>query len=126
MDSGLSAFASLRRRPGMTPQRMRSSKSNELAALSKSICMAMRAAPQREIPVFRLYGEPGEPMVPGFVHVERISSRAPLHDWEIRAHRHAHLSQAFLVAAGQGVQRIDDQESRFVAPWLMWIPAQTV
>jgi AraC family transcriptional activator of pobA len=58
--------------------------------------------------------------------VERISSRAPLHDWEIRAHRHAHLSQAFLYTAGKGVHRIDDHESGFDAPWLMWIPADTV
>jgi AraC family transcriptional activator of pobA len=65
-------------------------------------------------------------MVPGFVHVERISSRAPLHDWQIRAHRHAHLSQAFLVTAGGGVHQIDDQEGRFDAPWLMWVPADTV
>lgn len=86
----------------------------------------MRAAAERGIPVFRLYGEAGEAMVPGFVHVERISSRAPLHDWQIRAHRHAHLSQAFLVTAGGGVHRIDDQEGPFDAPWLMWVPADTV
>jgi AraC family transcriptional activator of pobA len=86
----------------------------------------MRAAVERAIPVFRLYGEAGEAMVPGFVHVERISSRAPLHDWQIMAHRHAHLSQAFLVTAGGGIHHIDDQEGRFDAPWLMWVPADTV
>jgi AraC family transcriptional regulator, transcriptional activator of pobA len=58
--------------------------------------------------------------------VERISSRAPLHDWEIRAHRHAHLAQAFLFTAGKGVHRIDDRDGGFDAPWLMWIPADTV
>jgi AraC family transcriptional activator of pobA len=86
----------------------------------------MRAAVERAIPVFRLYGEAGEALVPGFVHVERISSRAPLHDWQIRAHRHAHLSQAFLVTNGGGIHHIDDQEGRFDAPWLMWVPADTV
>jgi AraC family transcriptional regulator, transcriptional activator of pobA len=88
--------------------------------------MAITAVLERGIPVFRLYGEPGEAMVPGFVHVERISSRAPLHGWEIRAHRHANLSQAFLFTAGKGVHRVDDQEGGFDAPWLMWIPADTV
>jgi len=81
---------------------------------------------EQGIPVFRLYGEAGDATVPGFVHVERISSRAPLHDWQIRAHRHPHLSQAFLVTVGGGVHHIDEQEGRFEAPWLMWIPADTV
>ncbi|NJO22252.1 MAG: helix-turn-helix domain-containing protein [Sphingomonadales bacterium] len=76
--------------------------------------------------MFRLYGEPGEPVVPGFVHAERISFRAPLHGWEIRAHRHAHLSQAFLFTGGKGIHRIDDREGGFEAPWLMWIPADSV
>jgi AraC family transcriptional activator of pobA len=88
--------------------------------------MATLAASRRGIPVFRLYGEPGEAMAPGFIHAERISFRAPLHGWEIRAHRHAHLSQAFLFTAGGGVHRIDDQKGGFDAPWLMWIPADTV
>ena len=65
-------------------------------------------------------------MGPGFVHVEKVSSRAPLHDWEIRAHRHAHLSQALLINAGKGIQLIDDLEIEFVAPWLIWIPADIV
>jgi AraC family transcriptional regulator, transcriptional activator of pobA len=76
--------------------------------------------------VFRLYGEPGEAIAPGFVHVERISARAPLHDWEIRPHRHPHLSQAFLFTSGHGLQRLDEQEVRFRAPWLIWLPANTV
>lgn len=86
----------------------------------------MPTAAQPKIPVFRLYGEAGETMVPGFAHVERISYRAPLHDWEIRAHRHPHLSQAFLITAGKGIHRIDDKEGEFHAPWLMWIPSDTV
>jgi AraC family transcriptional activator of pobA len=86
----------------------------------------MAAQYGRRIPVFHLYGELGEAMVPGFVHVEPISSRAPLHDWEIQAHRHAQLSQAFLFTRGKGVHRIDDREEWFDAPWLMWIPADTV
>jgi AraC family transcriptional activator of pobA len=90
------------------------------------IAVVVAPALERRIPVFRLYGEPGEAVVPGFVHVERISFRAPLHGWEICAHRHAHLSQAFLFTGGKGVHRIDDQEGRFDAPWLMWIPADTV
>jgi AraC family transcriptional activator of pobA len=85
-----------------------------------------RAASDKGIPVFRLYGEAGGDVVPGFVHVERISARAPLHGWEIRAHRHAHLSQAFLIASGRGVDRLDDREGEFDAPWLMWVPADTV
>jgi AraC family transcriptional activator of pobA len=86
----------------------------------------MPLARKGSIPVFRLYGEAGEDMGPGFVHVERISSRAPLHDWEIGAHRHAHLSQALLVTTGKGIQRIDEHESRFEAPWLIWVPTDIV
>jgi AraC family transcriptional activator of pobA len=88
--------------------------------------METRAGNRRAIPIFGLYGELAETTVPGFVHAERILSRAPMHDWEISAHRHTHLTQALVVTKGGGTLRIDAQHGEFTAPWLAWLPAGVV
>ena len=67
-----------------------------------------------------------EAAAPNFVHAERIGPSARLHDWEIAAHRHDHLTQALMVTEGGGQVRIDAGNDRFRAPWLLWIPAGTV
>jgi AraC family transcriptional activator of pobA len=82
-------------------------------------------APQA-VPVFGLYGDWTEATVPGFVHAERIVARAPLYGWDILSHRHANLSQAFLVTQGGGDLRIEGEQSTFAAPWLLWIPSGVV
>lgn len=77
------------------------------------------------IPVFGLYGEIGSAAAaggPGFIHVETISERAGLHNWEIRPHRHKDLHQFLLVARGGGLFRIDGQDRPFTAPCLLAVP----
>ena len=77
------------------------------------------------IPVFELYGEIGSAAAaggPGFIHVETISERAGLHNWEIRPHRHKDLHQFLLVARGGGLFRIDGQDRPFTAPCLLAVP----
>lgn len=82
--------------------------------------------PGRAIPVFDLYGDPLREPVLGFLHVERIRTRARQHDWAIRAHRHSDLSQAFLVTSGGGRLQIETRAIDFTAPWVLWIPETTV
>jgi len=81
--------------------------------------------PAAGIPVFELYGEIGSAAAaggPGFIHVETISERAGLHDWEIRPHRHQDLHQFLLVARGGGMFSIDGEERPFAAPCLLAVP----
>jgi AraC family transcriptional activator of pobA len=76
------------------------------------------------IPIFELYGEIGSAAAsggPGFIHVETISERAGLHDWEIRPHRHQDLHQFLLVSRGGGLFSIDGEERRFTAPCLLTV-----
>lgn len=78
------------------------------------------------VPVFDLYGDPARDPVLGFLHAERIRTRAPLHGWTIGPHRHADLSQAFLVTRGGGTVAFEDRNEPFRAPWAFWIPEATV
>ncbi len=57
------------------------------------------------IPTWQLYGE--RHAFPDLLHVERIADRAASHGWTIAPHRHAHLHQIFLFAAGQAAMTAD-------------------
>lgn len=82
--------------------------------------------PVRAIPVFDLYGDPLRAPVAGFLHAERIRTRARQHDWAIRPHRHSDLFQAFLITAGGGRLEWETQGMTLSAPWILWIPEGTV
>lgn len=82
--------------------------------------------PVRTIPVFDLYGDPLRAPVVGFLHAERIRTRARQHDWAIRPHRHSDLSQAFLITAGGGRLEWETQSVTLSPPWILWIPEGTV
>ena len=41
------------------------------------------------LPLFHLYGDPPDDQAFDFIHIETIASRSAIHDWVIRAHRHA-------------------------------------
>lgn len=78
--------------------------------------------PARTIPVFDLYGDPLREPVAGFLHAERIHTRAGRHDWAIRPHRHPDLFQAFLITAGGGRLEWEAQVVSLSAPWMLWVP----
>jgi AraC family transcriptional activator of pobA len=80
----------------------------------------------RSIPAYDLYGDPLREPVPGFLHVERIRTRAAIHAWRIGPHRHGDLFQLFFVADGGCQALIEGREHRLDAPWLLWLPAGTV
>src|SRR5262249_17965542 len=49
------------------------------------------------LPLFHLYGDPPDDQAFDFIHIETIPSRASMHDWTIRAHRHRNLFQILLI-----------------------------
>ena len=77
------------------------------------------------IPTFELYGEAPAEALPQ-VHIETISSRSRLHDWDIRPHRHLRLHQLLLVAVGGGGVSVEGLELAFAAPTLIAMPAGLV
>lgn len=76
------------------------------------------------IPTFTLYGETD--YFPDVVHSERFSARAPIHGWHIAAHRHANMSQLFLIDDGQMDARVDGIEMTLTEMSFLFIPANTV
>lgn len=75
------------------------------------------------IPVFKLYGDSVEWPTPDLLHCESIADRSRLHDWEIRPHRHADLTQLLYIRRGwaevemEGVRtRIEEAAIQVVPP----------
>ena len=79
----------------------------------------------RSLPSYQLYGEPGAAAVPERLHVETISSRSRLHDWEIRPHRHEVLFQILYIARGHAEARVDGRASALAGPATVLVPAAT-
>ncbi len=75
------------------------------------------------LPLFHLYGDPPDDQAFDFIHIERIASRAALHDWTIRAHRHRNLFQILLIERGGGEMTFDVAKLAFGAPTAILLPA---
>ena len=80
--------------------------------------------PAAAIPTYVLYGEAGD--LPDVLHCEAIETRAALHDWNIRAHRHGRLHQVLLIGAEGGVAWLDGQRFDLKRPSLVNIPPGTI
>ena len=74
------------------------------------------------VPDYALYGESGEPALPGLLHAESIPARSRLHDWNIRPHRHAALLQVLHVRAGGGEAWLDGVAHRLAPPCAIVVP----
>lgn len=80
-------------------------------------------APATALPLFHLYGDSPDNQAFDFIHVETIASRASLHNWVIRAHRHANLSQILFVGAGGGEMTFEAATIPFTAPAAILVPS---
>ena len=79
--------------------------------------------PATSLPLFHLYGDPPDEQAFDFIHIETISSRSSIHDWTIRAHRHANLFQILLIERGGGEMTFEAVTSVFAAPAAILLPA---
>ena len=77
----------------------------------------------RPLPLFHLYGDPPDDQAFDFIHVETIASRAKIHDWTIRAHRHRNLFQILVVEQGRGEMIYEAAQLPFIAPVAILVPA---
>jgi AraC family transcriptional regulator, transcriptional activator of pobA len=75
------------------------------------------------LPLFHLYGDSPDAQAFDFIHVETIESRAAVHDWVIRAHRHGNLSQILYVAQGGGEMTYESENIGFAAPAVILVPS---
>ncbi len=69
-----------------------------------------------------LYGEATLPHASGYVHLERLEDRSNLFNWEIKEHFHSELVQLFHITGGHGKLIGMEEELRFTAPCLLFIP----
>lgn len=75
---------------------------------------------------FSLYGDEWSSIAPEFVHIEPVSSRSSLHDWNIGAHSHPGMHQLLLLEMGAGRLAVDDREMQLTAPALVAVPSLSV
>ncbi len=73
---------------------------------------------------YSLYGEFEQ--LPDVMHCESIAARSALHDWELAAHRHAHLHQLLLLRRGAGRVQLDDSRFALAPGSLLNVPPGTV
>lgn len=78
------------------------------------------------VPTFDLYADPRSYAVPGFLHAERIRTRARVHDWSIKRHRHEKMWQAMLITGGGGEASVEGETIAITPPWFLWLPAGLV
>jgi len=74
------------------------------------------------LPLFHLYGDPPDDAAFDFIHIETITSRAPIHDWTIRAHRHRNLFQILAIERGGGDMLYEATKIPFAAPAAILVP----
>ncbi|MEM8729039.1 MAG: helix-turn-helix domain-containing protein [Pseudomonadota bacterium] len=77
-----------------------------------------------DIPAFGLYGE--ERPFPDVLHCESFSARAPLHDWHIAPHRHAHLAQVLVIETGHMRAKVDNAVWELSGGRFLYVPELSV
>ncbi|NRP22568.1 Exoenzyme S synthesis regulatory protein ExsA [Ensifer adhaerens] len=78
------------------------------------------------IPSFFVYGEPEQPLEPGFFHVETVMARRGLHHGQVKAHKHDQLAQVTYWLRGRGSYFIEDKVLDFSAPAVSFVPSGIV
>ncbi len=78
------------------------------------------------LPSYALFGQTLETEIAASFHVERVSSRAALHNGLVEPHRHPHLHQLTYWLVGKGRYLLEDQQRQISAGMLCWVPAGRV
>ncbi|WP_420569604.1 helix-turn-helix domain-containing protein [Thalassovita sp.] len=79
-----------------------------------------------EVSIYGLYGEETPEDDLRFVHIEAISTRSTLYDWQIKPHAHHGMFQILFLAGGGAKVMIDQGLYNIVAPAVICIPGGTV
>lgn len=75
---------------------------------------------------FGLYGEGSTASGPEFVHIETISARSRLHDWNISPHLHPNIFQLLFLFEGGGTLAVDGAELALEPAVLVVVPCGCV
>ena len=78
------------------------------------------------LPAWQLYGEQQAPQHGEPWHLETISARSRLHDWEIRPHRHESFQQFLHIASGQAEVALDGAHHPVNGPCVVLVPPMAV
>ena len=81
-------------------------------------------SPSSHISSYNLFGETAE--LADVLHVETIRSRSALHDWQLKAHRHARLHQLLFLTEGSGAAEIDGKSQTIPSGSFVNIPRGVV
>ncbi len=75
---------------------------------------------ESNIPSFGLFGE--QQPFPDVIHCEAFSDRAPLFDWHIVPHRHAQMSQFFVISEGHVSATADGKTWELSSGQYLYVP----
>jgi AraC family transcriptional activator of pobA len=75
---------------------------------------------------YAFYGEDDAPPRPEILHCETLRSRAVVHNWRFRPHRHHAMHQFFWINSGDGLASIDGIERRIEPATAICVPPMTV
>jgi AraC family transcriptional activator of pobA len=80
----------------------------------------------RDIPVYKLYGEKEQWLMPDMVHCESIAARSELHNWQIKPHVHHGLFQLLHLREGTARIRLDDRHHQMRAGQVLAVPQMCI
>ncbi|MES2536797.1 MAG: helix-turn-helix domain-containing protein [Pseudomonadota bacterium] len=83
-------------------------------------------SPVTDVPVYKLYGEFEQWLMPDMVHCETIAARSELHDWQIDPHQHHGLFQILYLKSGSAKIRLDDRHHDLGADGILLVPQMCI
>lgn len=81
---------------------------------------------EKQIPVYKLYGEQEPWPTPDMVHCESIAARSRLHNWQIKPHQHNGLFQILFLQEGAAQIQIDDAQYEMAAGQILMVPQMCI
>ncbi len=81
---------------------------------------------ERDIPIYKLYGEQAAWPMPDMLHCETISVRSTLHNWHIKPHRHNGLFQILFLKNGSAAVQLDDRQHKLATGQILMLPQMCI